>query len=56
MNNLSIRRPDLEVFMGYSCLIDHFVDKSAGISILPLLNKLRAVSSFVCVVSERQFN
>ena len=56
MGNLSICRPDLEVFIGYTCLIDHFVDRSAGISILPPFNKLRAQSSFVCFVSKRQFN
>ena len=56
MSNLPICRPDLEVFMRYTCLTDHFVDKSTGISILPLFNKLRAASSFVCVVCKRQFN
>ena len=55
MGNLSICRPDLEVFMEFICLTDH-VDKSAGISILPPINKLRAASPFVCVVCKRQFN
>jgi len=40
MSNMSICRPDFEVFMGCTCLINHFVDKSAGISILPLFKKL----------------
>ena len=55
MSNLSICRPDLEVFMEFTCLTDH-VDESAGISILSLINKLRAASSFIYVVCKRQFN
>ena len=55
MSSLSICRPDLEVFMEFTCLTNN-VDKSAGIPILSLINKLRAASSFVYVVCKRRFN